>query len=114
MNEEQKELLKAPVESIPPQFMFVPIPLAGRITKGVDNLKQVVQKQRDILAKQATVPKEERPPETRVQVDNFRGVKVGFTEKIKVSGDAAKTVKDQVNESRRRLKNGDASGESPI
>ena len=82
LDEEELEVLDTPVEFIPPAIVFKPVPLAARMTKGVQNVKEMVLKQREIVTKTATVvdPSGERAPETRMSCDNFKKVSIGFTE----------------------------------
>ena len=51
--EEEVEILDTPVELIPPAKVFVPVPLAARMTKGVENVREMVLKQRELVTKQA-------------------------------------------------------------
>ena len=69
--------------------MFTTIPLEGRISKGVEIVKQTVVRQRKILAEQF----EDRPPETRVTIDNFRAVKLRFTEPVDFPKNITQTIK---------------------
>ena len=46
LKEEQKELLTTPVEDIPEEKLFAPIPLVARLTTGVPNVKDLVLRQR--------------------------------------------------------------------
>ena len=49
-----------------------------------------------------------------MKVDNFRGVKVSFTEPVKFSDNAIKGIKDRVNEARRQLKQGNSPTSTPV
>ena len=44
LDEEELKVLDTPVEFIPPAIVFKPVPLAARITKGVQNVKEMVLK----------------------------------------------------------------------
>ena len=44
LDEEELEILDTPVEFIPPALAFKPIPLVARMTKGVQNVKEMVLK----------------------------------------------------------------------
>ena len=69
-----------PVEDLSEEEAFARIPLAGRLTKGVDYVNKINQKQIEILtAKAARADRDKMPPEVRVTMDNFRGVRMEFT-----------------------------------
>ena len=44
-------ILDTPVDEIPPSKVFIPVPLQARLTKGVDTVKEMALKQRDIVTK---------------------------------------------------------------
>ena len=86
VSKKQLALLETPVDDIPPEEVFTPIPLVARLTTGVKNVKQLVLKQREIITSMATDTSRQsgpRPPETRIKgFDNAGGIKMGFTSKI--------------------------------
>jgi len=55
--------------------------LAGRLSKGVENVKEMALKQRKFLTQQAGKQKD-RLPETRMKADNFRAFRISFTESV--------------------------------
>ena len=106
MKESQKELLSTPVSQIPPQFAFVQIPLAGRLSKGVDNLKEMVLKQRELVTQSATSfdASGERAPESRMSCDNFKKVSIKFTEQVDFPEGTFESMKKDIEDDRRRLR----------
>ena len=77
-----------PVEEIPPALLFTPIPLAARMTQGVQNIRKLILKQRKQvteLAASSNVGKAARPPECRVnKFTNSGALKMTFTSDVKV------------------------------
>ena len=82
LEEVELKILETPVESIPPAIVFKPVPLAARMTKGVENVREMVLKQRELVTKSATSvdASGERAPESRMSCDNFKKVSIQFTE----------------------------------
>ena len=80
--------MTAPVEEIPPQKLFVPIPLVARMTQGVPNVKKLILKQRELVTQRAaesTSSSPTRPPEVRVsKFTNSGSMKMRFTSQINV------------------------------
>ena len=49
LNDEQADIITTPVDKIPETKMFVPVPLAARLTTGVPNVKKLVLRQRELI-----------------------------------------------------------------
>ena len=87
LDEEQAEIVNTPVDAIPENQMFVPVPLVARLTTGVPNVKKLVQRQRELVSKQAASSSggDSRPPETRIdKFSNSGSMKMRFTAPIKL------------------------------
>ena len=80
MDETQAELLDVKIDAIPPAMLFIPVPLAARLTKGgVDDVKELALLQRESVKKQATAEKTEAPPAPEIRVGKIDSAgKIGF------------------------------------
>ena len=56
ITKKQADLVKTPVDDIPAEALFTPIPLAARLTTGVPNVKALVLKQREATKAAANSP----------------------------------------------------------
>ena len=68
MNNEQVEISKTPAAEIPPTKLFVPVPLAARMTSGIQNVKEVILRQREFVTQQAASPPPGKPRPTEARV----------------------------------------------
>jgi len=106
MNNEQVAIAKTPAADIPPEKLFVSVPLAARMTSGVQNVKDMILMQREIVAAQAasTPPGEPRPPEARVkEMNNSGGLGMGFSPQLVIPEGETEVL-------RRRLARGRGGG----
>jgi len=53
MNNEQVELSKTSAADIPDDKLFTPVPLAARLTSGVQNTKDLILRMRDNVSREA-------------------------------------------------------------
>ena len=106
LEEEELKILETPVESIPPAIVFKPVPLAARMTKGVENVREMVLKQRELVTKSATSvdASGERAPESRMSCDNFKKVSIQFTEQVDFPEGTFESIKKDIEDDRRRLR----------
>lgn len=76
--------------------MFTPVPLVARLTSGVDEVKALILRQRELVTQEAASSGgATRKPEARVKtVDNKGNISLGFT----VSLDVEEVVYDDVDE----------------
>jgi hypothetical protein len=81
----QVELLSTPVDKLPPAAMFTSVPLVARLTSGVDEVKALILRQRELVTEEAASSNGERKPEARVKkVDNKGNISLGFTVRLDV------------------------------
>ena len=73
-----------------------PIPLALRLTRGVDYTVEVARRQRDLSADQASCPDGLSPNDVRLDVDNFGVFSIRLRKAIEASDKALKDLKELV------------------
>ena len=89
MTPKQTEILEKPVEELTDDEVFYPVPLAGMMTNGLPYVDKVVDKQVELLTKKAAqASRDDRPPELRVTMDNFRKVSIAFTQTMELPEEA--------------------------
>ena len=49
ISKKQEEIVKMPVENIPPTKLFTPVPLIARLSQGVPNVKKLILRQRELV-----------------------------------------------------------------
>jgi len=86
LEEEQIELILTPVQNIPEEKIFTPVPLVARLTSGVSNVKEIAKRQRENVTKGANSAKGSAiPPEARVKkFTNSGSLKMIFTSPLKI------------------------------
>ena len=87
LTEEQEEIVNTPVEEIPEALVFVPVPLAARLTTGVPDVKKLARRQRELITQEAAEAPSSatRPPETRIdKFSNSGSMKMRFTAPVSV------------------------------
>ena len=108
--------MTTPAAEIKVEKLFTPVPLVARITTGVSNIKELIQRQREAITEQAAAPVSSdsggvRPPEARVgSFKNNGSVSLGFSSKIKFPADLGERIKAESEDARRRL----ADGKAPL
>ena len=93
-------ILAIPVDNLPEKLLFTPVPLVARLTSGVDGVKSLIARQKDIVKETAASNSgDERPPEARVKkIDNSGKISFGFTVQLDVPEmrfDEPKTDKEE-------------------
>jgi len=104
----EQQLLETPVAEVPPYKLFTPVPLAARLTTGVDSIKELVRAQRAALANNLTSKKKSsstekeappRPPEARIsKFDSKGGLAIGFSSKLVIPDGAEQALKTEIAE----------------
>ncbi len=68
----QVAILATPIDALPEKLLFTPVPLVARLTSGVDGVKSLIARQKDLVKETAASESgDSRPPEARVKrIDN--------------------------------------------
>lgn len=99
MTQEQIRILDKPVKDLTEEEAFANIPLACRLTKGIDYVNQINDKQIQILTERAAnADSDEMPPEVRVDMDNFRGIQLAFTQTMKIPDSVIDEMQEDAQE----------------
>ena len=97
MTNEQVKLSKLPASEIPKEKLFDSIPLAARVTSGVQNAKEMILAQRAAVSEKATgnVSPSELPPEARIKkITGASGLGLGFSKPLDIPDGVAETLKE--------------------
>ena len=71
-------MLTLPVDEIPSDMLFVPIPLKDRLSNGAANVRELALRQRQSVTEAA---EEKRRPEVRIRdFSNSGKIRLGFTD----------------------------------
>jgi len=74
--------------------LFTPVPLIARLTTGVDNVKALILRQRELVTSLAANSEGPRPPEVRIRkFDSSGGLSLRFTSEINFPPDTETKMK---------------------
>ena len=95
-SQETADILEQSVDDLDVDSLVSHIPLALRLSRGVDYTKEIARRQRDLSAEQASCPDGLSPNDVRLDVDNFGVFSIRLKQAIEADEKALQDLQELV------------------
>ena len=117
LDETQKELVDTPVDKIPEEMLFVPVPLAARLAaSNVTSVTELANRQRELIKTQATKLTTDKPPPPEIRfrlIDSAGAIVFKFTTSLDIPAGTEDRIKEQLGQKSRLLESDSEDDEAP-